>query len=58
MPTIFPFGLDDNNFGVWLPQHVTNIKPSTKIFKTSSYSPNTKLLSPFDIKGKGLTNVK
>jgi len=58
MPTIFPLGLDGNYFGVWSPQPVNKIKPSTNLFKTSSYYPNTKLLSPFNIKGKALTNVK
>jgi len=58
IPTISCFGLDGNHLGVWSPQPINKIKTGTKLFKASSYSPNTKLLSPFNIKAKGLTNVK
>jgi len=49
MPTISPFGLDGNHDGVdcytlWKLLDIT-------------YNTNTKILSPFDIKGRGQTNI-
>jgi len=58
MPTIYHFGLDGNHFGVWSPS--TNTSKHTYKYQDppSIFLPNTKLLSPLDIKGKGLTDVE
>ena len=66
---ISPFGFDGNHFRVLSPPPVNtckhiykNTKLSTKILSQNNKlllknsSPNTKLLSPFDIKGKLLAN--
>jgi len=55
MPKISLFELDGNHFGVWSPPPVDTCK--THQAKDQAF-PNTKLLPPFDIKGKGLTISK
>jgi len=47
MPTISPFGLDGNHIGVHY----------FKLYNLLDISRNTKILSPFDIKGKGWTTI-
>ena len=47
MPTISPFGLDGNHVGV----------DYYKLQKLLEISSNTKILFPFDIKGKGKTRI-
>jgi len=44
MPTISPFRLDGNHFGVWSPQPINNIKPSTNLLSKHK-AQNIKLLS-------------
>jgi len=62
MPTISPFELDGNHFNVWSPsentcKHTCEYQGFLPSFSKNS-SPNVKLLSDFDIKGKLVTNVE
>jgi len=53
MPTISPFGLHGNHFGAKTHANIKSLSKHTNLISKYS-SPNTKLLSPFDIKGNVL----